>query len=272
MENTGWIKLWRKIQDSPINQDSVLFHIAVNLLMWANHEDKKTIFNGEEITIKRGQLITGRDRIADLLGLNSSLVYRKLKILKNIDFSNIKSNNRYSLITIKNYDSYQGSIDECEQQIEQLANNQRTTSEQQANTSKEIKELKNERIKKNIYTSFLEHWNNKNIIVHKSTAALLQEIERAVNTLTKKYGYTVEDLKQAISNYHLVLSSDKHYFNHKWNLKDFLKRGAAKFVDAADPLNNFAERKGKDVKGSKKDPERFDNFRRRHIHNRDKQD
>jgi hypothetical protein len=101
------------------------------------------------IEVKRGQLIFGRNKAEDELGLNGSLIYRTLLKFQELGQINIEVNNHYSVITICNYDSYQSKSDEVEQPMnskctanEQQVNNRRTTDEQQVNIYKEELEEK----------------------------------------------------------------------------------------------------------------------------------
>ena len=133
--NRGFVVIWRKLQEATFYKDSCAFHLAIHLILKANHESRKLLFNGKALLIERGQCICGRDVLAQETGMNSSLVYRKLKILKEVGFLDIKSNNKYSLITICNYSAYQDIKDRNEQQNEQQANSKRTANEQQNDTN-----------------------------------------------------------------------------------------------------------------------------------------
>ena len=108
------------------------------------------LFNGHELIVKRGQHLTGRNILANETGVNSSSVHRRLTILKNVGFIDIKSNNKFSIITICNYNEYQVTDNKIEQQIEHQLNIKRTSSEQPANTPKELnKENKENKEKAN---------------------------------------------------------------------------------------------------------------------------
>jgi hypothetical protein len=72
-----------------------------------------------------------------------------------------------------------------------------------------------------------------------------RKIKNAVND------YTLEGVLKAIDNYAKVLQSPLHWFSYKWTLEDFLQRGLAKFVDEADPLNNFLDKPKKYVEPKK---------------------
>jgi hypothetical protein len=90
------------------------------------------------IEINRGQLIFGRFKAEEELGMDGSMIYRTLKKFEELEQISIQANNQYSLITICNYDSYQNNNCDSEQPM----NNQRTTDEQHVNTLKEGKEGK----------------------------------------------------------------------------------------------------------------------------------
>lgn len=114
-------------------------------LMKASHERRKFLFNGKEIWLNSGEFVTGRDAITFEMNkgakrehqVNSASVWRWLKKFESEQMLNIKSTTKYSVISINNWDEYQGS--------EQQVNINRTTSEQQVNTNKNDKKDKNEK-------------------------------------------------------------------------------------------------------------------------------
>ncbi len=84
------------------------------------------------------------------------------------------------------------------------------------------------------YNEIFEKWNNCKVVIHKRL--ILNMINPIKNALKN---YSKEEIFKSFDNYTEVLHSQKYYFKHKWVLKDFLKRGLDKFMDEADPLNNF---------------------------------
>lgn len=92
--------------------------------------------------------------------------------------------------------------------------------------------------KEYIYSLF-DYWNEKEIIKHRKRT---QAMESHINARLQEY--SVDELKRAIDNYSLVLRSDDYYWTHKWTLQDFMKpSNVIRFVDDADPLNNFKSNK-----------------------------
>lgn len=135
----------RKLLDSGMLRNHSLFTLWVYCLLKANHKPNTFIWNGEHITIQRGQFISGRKEIAKELNMNESCTYRNLKKLEKLGNVNIKSNNKFSLITICKYNTYQTPQVQSEQHFEQQVNNKRTTSEQQVNTNNNDKNDNNEK-------------------------------------------------------------------------------------------------------------------------------
>lgn len=189
----GWVKLHRKILDNPVVcKDGDHFAIWCYLLLNATHKEYDVIFGGKRITLKPGQLITGRKVLADVFKINESKVQRILKTLESEQQIEQQKTNKNRLISILNWHEYQ----ESEQQNEQQVNNKRTTTEQQVNTNKNVKNIKNKR--NNIYTSeFEECWSFYLEVIGK-TGNKKKGFEKFNETFDK---YTVEEIKGAIQKY-----------------------------------------------------------------------
>lgn len=135
MENQGWIKLHRKILENPkINTDNDYFVVWIKLLFFVTHKEKDVIFKGKRITIKPGQLLTGRTWMAKKCNVNRSKLERILKWFESEHQIEQQTSNQNRLITVKNWEKYQTS----EQRSEQQVSNKRATSEH-------IQECKNDK-------------------------------------------------------------------------------------------------------------------------------
>lgn len=114
----GWICLYRKMLDNPIIcKDSDYFAVWCYLLLSATHKDIKVIFSGNKFILRPGQLITGRKVIADKFKISESKVKRILIDLENDQQIDRQRSNKSSLITIKNWDKYQKSDQQSNQQM-----------------------------------------------------------------------------------------------------------------------------------------------------------
>ena len=138
--NNGWIKLHRKLLDNPVvMKDSDHLAVWIYLLLNASHTEYPVLFGGKKISLKAGQLITGRKSIASTLGISESKVRRVLDLFEIDQQIDRQRSNKNSLVSILNWDKYQI----FDQQIDQQATNKRPTSDQQATTNKNNKNIKN---------------------------------------------------------------------------------------------------------------------------------
>lgn len=122
MSGKGYIKLYRQIQDCWIWFADEKFSKAqawVDLLMLANHSDKKFYFNGEVVNIKRGQNLTSIRALSERWGWSKDSVSRFLKLLENDGMIERISDTHRTLITVMNYEVFQSSETDDETQIGQ---------------------------------------------------------------------------------------------------------------------------------------------------------
>lgn len=128
----GWIKLQRDIMDHWIAQDNEYLAVWIRMLSEANFESQTKMFNGQVITVNRGQFIFGLDSYAEKTKVSVMRLRRLVDLLEKHQMINRVKRAKYSLISIVNYDKYQ-------------ADNRQTTSTEQASNntirSKEYKEV-----------------------------------------------------------------------------------------------------------------------------------
>jgi hypothetical protein len=125
----GWIMLHRKILDNWVSQEPEMLAVWIRILLEANHADTKRMFNGCHIEIKRGQLIFGLNAFSLKSGVSENKVRRYINLLEKDGMINRLKTNKYSLISIVNFDSYQGS--DSQTTGETHSNDSQTTSKPQ---------------------------------------------------------------------------------------------------------------------------------------------
>ena len=133
----GWIKLHRKILDWEWFTSPSTLQLFIYLLLRANKEDKK--WRG--ILIKRGQLVTSVATISEETKLSTQQVRTSLNRLKSTNEITSKTTNRFTLVTVCKYESYQ-LYEEVEQQTKQQAL-QQTNNKQITNKQQQLKNNKN---------------------------------------------------------------------------------------------------------------------------------
>ena len=165
----GWIRIHRKIIESPWFNKSEYVHLWLYLLLKANHADKEVFIGNEKIIVKRGQILTSRHKLAEVVHIQENKIYRILKCFENEQQIEQHKTKKYTVISILNYDTYQKS----EQVNEQQMNNKCTTDEQQMNTNN------NDKNDNNIYLLFNKY---KSELVGKSFQEKVKLIAKIKNT------------------------------------------------------------------------------------------
>lgn len=152
-DDKGWIKTYRKLQDCWIWFDKEPFDKRsawIDLLLTANHSDKKLLFNGSLITVKRGQIITSIRKLSGKWKWSYDKCSRFLKILESDGMLQKESDNSRTLLTIVNYEVYQDVT--CTNECTDNGTSRTQASEQSEHgqvTNKNVKNVKNDKNEKN---------------------------------------------------------------------------------------------------------------------------
>ena len=99
-----WIKLYSSILKWEWSDDPKMLGLWVHLLFKANYEDKR--WHG--IEVKRGQMVTSLASLSELTGLSVRSLRTCLSRLEDTGEIEMKSTNKYRIITICKYSLYQG--------------------------------------------------------------------------------------------------------------------------------------------------------------------
>ena len=158
----GHIKLDRKILSWEWYNDANTFRVFIHLLLMATHKDGK--YKG--FSIKRGQVITGRLKLATTLSLSEMEIRTAINKLKSTGEITIQVTNRFSIVTICKYDVYQYSKNLDNQQNNQpstkLATNNQPTINQQATTFNNVYNDKNvNNVNKLSVPNSFPNWKNE---------------------------------------------------------------------------------------------------------------
>ena len=139
----SWIKIYRKFSEWEWHDVPNMVSVWVHLLILANFEDKQW----HDTIIERGQIVIGLESFSKTIGITVQELRTCIKRLCNSNMITTKSTNKYTIITICNYDKYQS----CEDVSWQTSNKQTTTETQSSNTqSTTPKEYKNIRNKEDL--------------------------------------------------------------------------------------------------------------------------
>lgn len=106
----GYIKLHRQIRDCWIWQEDEPFtkrDAWIDLLLSANHTDKKIIYEGKLRTIHAGQFLTSLVKLSDKWKWDRKRVRKFLDILENDKMISTNRTSHGTTITIVNWGKYQ---------------------------------------------------------------------------------------------------------------------------------------------------------------------
>ena len=119
----GYIALHKSLLSWRWIDDPCAVCLWVQLLLRANYEDK----NWHDTVIKRGQLVTTLGDLAKQTGLSMRQIRTRLDWLESAECINRQTTNKFTIITICKYDSYQCPKNENDKQT----TNKRQTNDKQ---------------------------------------------------------------------------------------------------------------------------------------------
>lgn len=121
----GWIKLLRRFLDWEWFQKPEMVQLFIYLLLKVNYAPTKW----QGIDLKAGQVAISKSKIITETGLTEQVIKTCLKRLISTNEITVESTNRYSIITICNYDNYQFGDYIYNQQNNQPINQQPTNEQ-----------------------------------------------------------------------------------------------------------------------------------------------
>lgn len=145
LENETWIKLYRKLLISPIFENEKALKVWIWCLLKATHTEREQLVGKKIIHLEVGQFVFGRNKASEELKMSESSVYGYIKLLEKLKMISVKSNNKFSVVSIEKWEDYQ------EKKI--IFDNKKTTKKQQMNTNKNVK---------NIYLYLLNKYKREN--------------------------------------------------------------------------------------------------------------
>lgn len=206
----GWVKIHRSFLTWEWFDKPEMVQLFVYLLLKANHDAKE--WHGT--VIERGQIVTSVARIAAETRLSAQVVRTCINRLKSTNEITSASTNKYTIITICKYDTYQESeVDANEQideQIDEQLTNEQQTNNNQLTTNKNVKNIRTIR-SDSIYT----HTEFSNLLkslasARASTPEQVQEIADIVQEIVNR----VSTDSEAARVYGALPICDKAYV---WN-------------------------------------------------------
>lgn len=104
----GYVKLWRKALDNDWLKNHELWAFWCYCLLRARHEPGRVRVGFQEVHLEAGQFIFGRAQAARDLGMTEWKIRQCLSFLKGAGNLTSKTASKFSIISVVNWDSYQG--------------------------------------------------------------------------------------------------------------------------------------------------------------------
>lgn len=213
----GWIRVYRQVQDCWIwNGKFDTGRAWIDLLLLANHRDKKITIDHEIVTIERGQFHTSLKKLADRWKWDKRTVGKYLDMLESDGMIAQSRSEKGTTLTIVNYDIFQG---ECTTECTTESTTDAPHHVPHHVPKQEIKNVKND--KKVNKESFGEYHNVK---------LTSDEYDRLGND----YG---SDKREQAIKYLDEYIEEKGYKSKSHNLA--MRRWVFKALDEKKPKGNF---------------------------------
>jgi len=145
----GYIKYWRKIKEWSWFKSPVTKSVFLHLVSEANH--REYTFMGHKIS--RGQIVIGRKKLAEDLGITEDQVRTSIKRLISTNDITTKITNKFTIVCIDKYEHYQSSKSPSESPATH------PTNPQQIPTIKEYNNVKNNTTE--VFNHFLKVYETK---------------------------------------------------------------------------------------------------------------
>lgn len=198
-EEKTFIQLHRRLLNWEWFQDSKVLHVFIYLLLKANH--KPEMWQGWQL--EPGQRVTSYEKIAESTGLSIQNVRTAIKKLKSTCELTCKSTNKFTLITITNWELYQLTNKKLTYKSTcNLTNNQQTTNKQLTTNNKDNKDNKEyieeeesaDEILKNWYGSEYKNVHLTDTEYQKLLALTMSE--KALNLIIEDFSQRIAERKE----------------------------------------------------------------------------
>ncbi len=102
-EDSGFIKIHRKILEWPWYKDINTCRVFIHMLLKANWKEGRF----RDTTVPRGSFVSSLDKLSEETLLTKREIRTAISHLKTTGELTVKTTNRYSIFTVKNYELYQ---------------------------------------------------------------------------------------------------------------------------------------------------------------------
>ena len=173
LANGNWIKLYRGLLNSAVFGNERLLKVWIWCLLKARWQSTEQLVGRQFVSLQPGQFVFGRRKAAIELDMPESSVRDYMKLLESMGNITIRSTNKYSVVTVCQWDIYQSQDGNSDSKL--------PTDGQHLDTIKKDKKGKEKIFSPQAY-DLLSYWNEQNIVVHQETDNTLRQIEKGLRS------------------------------------------------------------------------------------------
>ena len=115
----GWVRLYRQSVERGWLKNHKLWAFWTWCLLKSTHQEYTETVGFQRVLLHPGEFIFGRDAAAKELGMSVQSIRTCVDILRKRQNLTIKSTNKFSIVSIRNWNSYQNENGASNQQINQ---------------------------------------------------------------------------------------------------------------------------------------------------------
>ena len=135
----GYVKLWRKCLDSGLLQNAPAWQLFGYLLLKATYRPHKQVVSGAVFDLQPGDVIFGRAKAAEELGVGEQSIRTALKLLEKLEIVTSRATNKCTVISFVNWHRYQDDQPAPNQQVNQPLTSGQPAPNQRLTTNKNVR-------------------------------------------------------------------------------------------------------------------------------------
>ncbi len=157
MQEGGWIRLYRSIRKHWLWEDAEKLKWWIDILLQANHQDRKVLIGNELMTIERGSFHTSIMKLSDRWQVDRKTVKKFLDLLEKDGMITLKTSKKGTTLKVSNYEGYQansevqipnkvdnGMDNSMDKGVDNTMDNSVPIKSQQSGHKQELKNYKND--------------------------------------------------------------------------------------------------------------------------------
>ena len=232
----GWFSMYRSLEEHWLWQDPEPFDKRsawMDLIMMANFEDKKVLFNGELIVVKQGERITSIRKLMDRWHWGNTKVTNFLKLLESDGMITLEQDSKKTRYKVVNYKDYQNEERVSQDTHKTVTNHPQVTDESLASQGQDTrKSVTNQG--QDTDTTVARRNNNYNNINNFNNPSFIQEHQDAIYILPSEneelYFVTTSDMELLEEKYPTLALHHEFMLMGNWLKQDEQRLKPAEYM------------------------------------------